>query len=89
MSAAKAKPTAADRLRRGGPIEQPHGGRSVSGGVRVKPVRVTVDLDTGDYDALRDFAHSERMTHTDVIRALVRLLDDDSVSQQVRKSVGQ
>ena len=89
MSSAKAKPTAADRLRRGGPIEQPHAGRSVSGGVRVKPVRVTVDLDTGDYDALRDFAHSERMTHTDVIRALVRLLDDDSVSQQVRKSAGQ
>jgi hypothetical protein len=89
MSTAKAKPTAADRLRRGGPVEQPHAGRSVSGGVRVKPVRVTVDLDPGDYDVLRDFAHSERMTHTDILRALVKLLDDDSVSQQVRKSVGQ
>lgn len=89
MSTAKTKPTAADRLRRGGPVEQPHAGRSVSGGVRVKPTRVTVDLDPNDYDLLRDFAHSERMTHTDVIRALVRLLDDDSVSQQVRTSVGQ
>jgi hypothetical protein len=33
----------------------------VSGGVRVKPVRVTVDLDPTDYDDLREFAHVARM----------------------------
>jgi hypothetical protein len=89
MSAAKAKPTAADRLRRGGPIEQPHAGRSVSGGVRVKPVRVTVDLTPADYEVLRDFAHDARMSHADVLRVLIRLLGDDSVSNQVRSSVTQ
>ena len=79
------KPTAAERLRRGGPAVQP--ARTVSGGVRVKPVRITVDLDPVDYDSLRDFAHVQRMTHTDVMRALVRLLSDDTVAQQVRTSV--
>jgi hypothetical protein len=58
-------------------------------GARLKPVRVTVDLDPGDYDALRDFAYGARMTHTDVMRSLVRLLGNRSVSQQVRKSVVQ
>ena len=82
---AVAKPSAADRLRRGGPAVQE--ARAVSGGVRVKPVRVTVDLDPSDYDDLREFAHQSRMTHTDVLRALVKLLDDDDVAQQVRKSV--
>lgn len=84
MSAA-AKPSAADRLRRGGPAVQE--ARAVSGGVRVKPVRITVDLDPTDYDTLRDFAHVERMTHTDVMRSLVRLLSDATVAQQVRASV--
>jgi len=87
MSSAKAKPTAADRLRRGGSVEQLHSGRTVSGGVRVKPVRITVDLDPSDHDVLRDYAHEARMTQTDVVRALVRLLDDPSVSQQVRNAV--
>jgi hypothetical protein len=82
---AAAKPTAADRLRRGGPAVQE--ARAVSGGVRVKPVRVTVDLDPTDYEDLREFAHRERMTHTDVLRALVKLLDDSGVVQQIRKSV--
>jgi hypothetical protein len=80
-----AKPSAADRLRRGGPTVQET--RSVSGGVRVKPVRVTVDLDPKDYDDLREFAHRERMTHTDVLRTLVQLLAMDDVAHQVRKSV--
>lgn len=86
MSTTRAKPNAAERLRQGGPIEQPHAGRAVSEPVRVKPVRVTVDLDPTDYDTLRDFAHRERMTHTDVIRALVRL-QEPSVGQEVSKSV--
>ena len=55
----------------------------------MKPVRITVDLDPTDYDTLRDFAHVERMTHTDVMRALVRLLGDDTVVKQVRSSVHQ
>lgn len=85
MSPATAKPSAADRLRRGGPAVQE--ARAVSGGVRVKPVRITVDLDPTDYDTLRDFAHFERMTHTDVMRSLVRLLSDATVAQHVRASV--
>ena len=79
------KPSAADRLRRGGPAVQE--ARAVSGGVRVKPVRVTVDLDPTDYDDLREFAHRARMTHTDVLRALVKLLENSEVAQQVRASV--
>lgn len=51
--------------------------------VRPKPVRVTVDLDPADYDTLRDFAHQARMTHTDVLRSLVRLLDTDPVKKRV------
>ena len=81
---APVKPSAADRLRRGGPAVQET--RAVSGGVRVKPVRVTVDLDPKDYDDLREFAHRERMTHADVLRILVQLLSSDEGVQQVRKS---
>lgn len=51
----------------------------------VRPIRVTVDLDPGDYDTLRDFAHAERMTHADVLRALIGLLGEPRVAQQVRK----
>lgn len=50
-----------------------------------KPVRVTVDLDQRDYDRLREFAYNERMTHADVLRALIGLLGESRVSQQVRK----
>ncbi len=46
--------------------------------VRVKPVRVTVDLDPDAYDALRDWAHEARMTHADVMRQLVHLLTTDA-----------
>jgi|GEM_PF-2671738 len=83
------KPTAAERIRRGSPIEQPAKGRSISGGVRVKPVRVTVDLEPSDYDALREFAHKARMSHADVLRALVSLLQEAGVAQQVRQYVSQ
>lgn len=83
------KPTAAERIRRGSPVEQPAKGRSISGGVRVKPVRVTVDLEPRDYDALRDFAHDARMSHADVLRALVKRLQDQDIAQQVRNYVSQ
>lgn len=53
---------------------------------RSKPVRVTVDLDPEDYDALREFAFSARMTHADVLRSLVRLLASQPISDQVRKA---
>jgi hypothetical protein len=46
--------------------------------VRVKPVRVTVDLDPAAYDGLRDWAHDARMTHADVLRQLVHLLTTDA-----------
>ena len=81
------KPIAAEHIRRGSPIERPAEGRSVSGGERVKPVRVTVDLEPSDYDALRDFAHEARMSHADVLRALVALLQEKDVAEQVRKYV--
>jgi hypothetical protein len=64
---------------------QPAGGRVVRGEVRVKPVRVTVDLDPASYDVLRDWAHNARMSHADVLRALVALLPADvSVAERVR-----
>lgn len=85
MSPAK-RQTAAERIRRGSPVAQPAAGRTVRGEVRVKPFRVSVDLDPAAYDALRDWAHTARMSHADVLRALVGLLvDDDALARRVRK----
>lgn len=56
---------------------------------RPKRVRVTVDLDPLDYDVLRDFAHVARMSHADVMRALVRLLEEPDVAAEVRRYVTQ
>jgi hypothetical protein len=58
--------------------------RAITGDVRVKPVRVTVDLDPAAYDALRDWAHHARMSHADVLRNLVGLLDDPGVAERVK-----
>lgn len=50
-----------------------------------KPVRVTVDLAPDDYEALRDWAHLARMSHSDVFRLLLRLLlSDERVAKAVR-----
>lgn len=50
-----------------------------------KPVRVTVDLAPDDYDSLRDWAHLARMSHSDVLRTLLRLLvTDERVAKAVR-----
>lgn len=52
---------------------------------QAKPVRVTVDLSPQDYDALRDWAHFARMSHSAVLRALLRLLaSSDDVAEAVR-----
>ena len=49
--------------------------------------RITVDLAAPDYDFLRDWAHFARMSHSDVLRSLVRLLaSDESVATAVRES---
>ena len=45
-----------------------HQARAVSGRVRVKPVRISLDFDPMDYDMMREFAHVERMTRSDVMR---------------------
>ena len=42
--------------------------------------------DERDYDALREFAFTARMTHADVLRSLVRLLACQPISDQVRKA---
>jgi hypothetical protein len=78
------KPTPAERIRRGSPVAQPTAGRTVSGDVRIKPVRVTVDLDPAAYDALRDWAHHARLSHADVLRRLLHLLADQDVATKVR-----
>jgi hypothetical protein len=78
------KPTASDRIRRASPVAQPPAGRTISGDARVKPVRVTVDFDPAVYDQLRQWAFAERMSHADVLRALVTLLEDPSVAKRVR-----
>jgi hypothetical protein len=52
---------------------------------QAKPVRVTVDLSPQDYDALRDWAHFARMSHSAVLRALLRLLtSSEDVAEAVR-----
>lgn len=71
------KPSAMERLQRGSPAQQVSTPTSVVVGnetVRVKPVRITVDLDPADYDTLRDFGHEHRLRHADVVRAAVHLL---------------
>jgi hypothetical protein len=86
------RPSAADRLARGSNPPAQTASRTISSSrptARVKPVRLTVDLQPGDYDALRDWAHVARMSHSDVLRALVRtLVTADSASElaeQVRQ----
>lgn len=71
------RPTAADRLRRGSPAEQGTAPRTVTGDIRVKPVRVTVDLSPGDYTFLRSFAHGNGLGHSTILRALVAELARD------------
>lgn len=65
---------------------RPQRAASPAGGeVRAKPVRVTVDLKPDDYDALREWAHTARMSHSDVLRALLRrLTSDESLAAAVR-----
>lgn len=43
-------------------------------------------LHPDDYDTLREFAFGARMTHTDVLRSLVRLLGSEEIGDQVRRS---
>lgn len=50
--------------------------------------RVSVDLSAGDYDLLRNFAHTHRMKHVDVLRALLGLLDDTKVARRVSEFGG-
>jgi hypothetical protein len=57
-----------------------------SSSARPRPVRVTVDLEPRDYDTLREFAFGSRMTHTDVLRSLVRLLNSELIGEQVRNA---
>jgi len=84
-----ARPSAAERIRRGSPAVQPAAGRVVAGDVRVKPVRISVDLDPAAYDALRDWAHQARMTHSAVLRTLVGLLvEDPAIAEETRKRGG-
>jgi len=74
------------KARRGGTQSEPRNMSQRSGTDRpAKPIRVTVDLEPGAYDVLRDFAHEERMTHADVLRALIGLLGEPRVAQQVRE----
>ena len=86
--------TTSDRLAQGGNPPAQTSSRTVgqaSPAARVKPFRLTVDLQPGDYEGLRDWAHAERMSHSDVLRALVRILvsvDPDTVlPEQVRQAV--
>ncbi len=55
---------------------------------RSKPVRVTVDLEPTDYEALREWAYTEKTSHSAVLRALIQLLSrSETLSQQVRRAV--
>lgn len=79
----KRPPRSAFPERRYYPTGDPVNQSDRTSNARTRPVRVTVDLDPVDYDTLRDFAHGSRMTHTDVLRSLVRLLDTDPVKKRV------
>lgn len=82
------KPTAGDRLKRGSAVTQPVAAQATSGPARIKPYRLTVDLTPSDYDLLRDWSHQARISQSDAVRALIRLVvADESVAQQVRSSV--
>lgn len=89
LTTANSKPTAGTGLEHQGLGTQPHTERSEMRNARTKPIRITVDLDPRDHDALRDFAYVHRMTQTDVVRALVRMLDTPSVIRQVSSGARQ
>jgi len=63
-------------------------GRTIAGEARIKPYKLTVSLDPGVYDGLRDWAHQERLSHQAVLEGLVNLLlNSPSVAAEVRSSV--
>jgi len=79
------RPSAASRLSRRSPAEAVPAARPVGrpAAERVLPVRVSAELAVGDYDRLRDFAHEHRLSHTEVMRRLVGLLDDPEVAARL------
>ena len=82
MSASR--PTASDRLKRGSPVTQPSAAQASSGPVRVKPYRLSIDLAPADYKHLKLWAAEAEMTHMEIVRALLRMLDDPHVAAQIR-----
>ncbi len=55
-------------------------------GDRPRSIRVTVDLSPSDYESLREWSYAERMSHSDVLRSLVRMLaTDQSTAAEVRR----
>jgi hypothetical protein len=50
---------------------------------RQKPWRLSLDLEPPDYELIRNFAHDRRMSHADVLRSLVKLLDDPAIAARV------
>lgn len=77
-------PSAADRLRRTSPVEQPAAAPAQQ--VRVKPVRITVDLEPSRYDTVREFAFRNRMSHSDVVRNLIDLLEDPEIAAKIAET---
>lgn len=50
---------------------------------RDRPVRVSIDLAPTAYESLRRFAFDAQMTHADVVRSLVDLLEDTNIASRV------
>ena len=64
---------------------QPAAGRTVSPHVRMKPYKLTVNLDPDTHDRFRDWAHTNRLSHQAVLDALVRtIVANPEMAEEVR-----
>lgn len=92
MNAARANMTAAARGRQAAGVD---GGRAAprASAVRTRPVRITIDLDPADHRKLKAWAaqlaaelDQPRLSLADVIRGVIRALDDPAAEEHIRNA---
>lgn len=71
------------------PVQRESGERSANA-PRVKPVRITVDLEPATHKALKIFAINAETDQSSVVRALLDQLEtDNNLASEIRNAVNQ